>query len=100
MTNENESISQLIEILKRVPNEDSFDESVDQVAGGLWLRSFAHLIREAKKHLKSMPRRMVDEEDVAVVAFNAFLTGVAEERFSNLSLPRRSLANPSDAGSP
>ena len=50
----------------------------------LWGRFIDQLIRAASRHLRNLPRRAVDEEDVAVTAFEAFLRGTREGRFSKL----------------
>ncbi|MEL7335908.1 MAG: ECF-type sigma factor [Planctomycetota bacterium] len=85
MTNQPESVSQLLRRLRPADQTVSPEESVADAAGGLWIRCFDRLIREAKKHLRANSRRMMDEEDVAIIAFDAFLTGVAQGRFSRLS---------------
>lgn len=50
----------------------------------LWNRFIDQLIRAASRHLRNLPRRAVDEEDVAVTAFEAFLRGNREFRFNQL----------------
>ena len=40
------------------------------------------LIHVASKHLRDLPRRVADEEDVVVVAFGSFLRGVDDGRFA------------------
>ncbi len=54
-------------------------------AQDLWSRFIDKMIRSANRRLKNLPRRMVDEEDVAVAAFEAFLRGQKEGRFERLS---------------
>ena len=51
----------------------------------LWDRFIHRLIGVARKRLQNLPRRAVDEEDVAISAFDAFFRGV-----KNLVWPSRS----------
>ena len=44
-----------------------------QAAQKLWQRYIERLVRLARKHLRTTPRRVADEEDVAVAAFAEFL---------------------------
>lgn len=60
------------------------DEPNSQNEFELWNRCIEELIRTSKKKLKGLPRRTVDEEDVAILAFNAFLKGQKEGRFKQL----------------
>jgi RNA polymerase sigma factor (sigma-70 family) len=53
-------------------------------ADPLWRRYSESLARLALRQLGKTPRRAFDEEDVAASAFNAFLQGVDEGRFSQL----------------
>ena len=55
-----------------------------QAAQEIWDRFIDKLIRAADKKLKNMPRRHVDEEDVAQSAFNSFFRGAKEKRFQKL----------------
>lgn len=69
------SVSELIQQLK---------QNQSAAAHQLWGRFIDQLIRAASKHLRNLPRRVADEEDVAVTAFEAFLRGTREGRFSKL----------------
>jgi RNA polymerase sigma factor (sigma-70 family) len=51
----------------------------------LWNRYFPEMVRLARARLHGFPRRAVDEEDVAVSAFNSFCEGAAAGRFPLLS---------------
>ena len=74
----------------------SADESVSQWLGQLqdgdrnaaakklWERYFERLVVLARKKLKGSPRRVADEEDVALSAFNCFCNGVEGSRFPQL----------------
>ncbi|MDX1948408.1 MAG: ECF-type sigma factor [Pirellulaceae bacterium] len=53
-------------------------------AGKLWERYFGRLVGLARKKLRDTPRRMADEEDVVVNAFQSFCAGAAEGRFPKL----------------
>jgi len=50
----------------------------------MWDRCIARLVNGARQKLRGLPRRAVDEEDVALAAFDAFLRGVKENRFAKL----------------
>lgn len=65
-------------LLHQVQEGESF------AAHQLWSRFIGQLINAARKHLRSLPRRAVDEEDVAISAFDAFLRGAKEGRFKQL----------------
>ena len=69
------SVSELLQQLK-------LNQSA--AAHQLWDRFIDQLIRAARRHLRNLPRRVVDEEDVAVTAFEAFLRGTREGRFKRL----------------
>ena len=69
------SVSQLLQQLK---------QNQSAAAHQLWNRFIDQLIRAASRHLRNLPRRAVDEEDVAVTAFEAFLRGTREGRFKQL----------------
>lgn len=61
-------------------------EAGDSVAAiKIWERFIQRLIRLAQRRLQNLPRRSVDEEDVAISAFNAFFQGVKERRFEHLN---------------
>src|SRR5262249_33556065 len=50
----------------------------------IWERYFAQLIGLARKKLQSTPRRVADEEDVALSAFDSFCRGAERGRFPRL----------------
>jgi RNA polymerase sigma factor (sigma-70 family) len=50
----------------------------------LWERYYSCLVRLAREHLRGLPRRAADEEDVALSAFAAFCAGLTAGRFPNL----------------
>lgn len=50
----------------------------------LWDHFFQQLVGVARRRLGGTSRRMSDEEDVAVTAFNSLCIGVAEGRFERL----------------
>ncbi len=54
-------------------------------AGKLWNRYVERLVRLARNKLGDAPRRVADEEDVVVAAFNGFLQGVEDGRFTRLN---------------
>ena len=51
----------------------------------IWRRYIAQLVRVAHRRLGDAPRRVADEEDVAVTAFASFCRGVEHERFARLN---------------
>jgi RNA polymerase sigma factor (sigma-70 family) len=50
----------------------------------LWERYFAQLVGLVRKRMRSSPARIVDEEDVALSAFNSFYDGIVHGRFPRL----------------
>ncbi len=73
--NEAHSVSQLLQNLQ---------DGDQGAAQEIWERFIDKLIRAADKKLKNLPRRHVDEEDVAQSAFNSFFRGAKERRFNKL----------------
>lgn len=69
------SISELIQRIQKEPTEAAHE---------LWDRFIDRLINAAHNKLRNYPRRMFDEEDVALSAFDAFLRGAKEGRFKKL----------------
>ena len=51
----------------------------------LWDRYFERLVSYARRKLEGMPRRVADEEDVALSAMQSFCQGAAEGRFPQLN---------------
>jgi DNA-directed RNA polymerase specialized sigma24 family protein len=57
----------------------------DQAAAErLWAHYFPRLVGLARKKLQGVPRRAIDEEDVALSAFDSFCRGVEQGRFPRL----------------
>src|SRR5947209_4556116 len=50
----------------------------------LWDRYFRAMVRLARDRLQAFPRRAVDEEDVALSAFDSFCRGAENDRFPQL----------------
>ncbi|MEM7312678.1 MAG: ECF-type sigma factor [Planctomycetota bacterium] len=63
--------------------EDLKDQD-DQAADRLWQRYFKKLINEARKSLGDAPRRIADEEDVAISVFQALCIGASTGKFVEL----------------
>jgi DNA-directed RNA polymerase specialized sigma24 family protein len=59
-------------------------EGDPQAAQELWDRYFEKLVRLARKKLQGAPRRIADEEDVALSAFHSFCEGAAQGKFPRL----------------
>jgi DNA-directed RNA polymerase specialized sigma24 family protein len=57
------------------------DESAAQA---IWQKYFGKLVEFARCKLEGMPRRVVDEEDVAITAMDSFYRGMAEHRFDKV----------------
>jgi len=55
-----------------------------QALQGLWERYFQRLVGLARKKLREAPRRVADEEDVALNAFDSFYRGAEQGRFPRL----------------
>ena len=51
----------------------------------LWQAYFLRLVNVARKKLQDAPRRVADEEDVALSAFKSFCLGAEQGRFPQLS---------------
>jgi DNA-directed RNA polymerase specialized sigma24 family protein len=56
-----------------------------QAADRLWRRYFEALVRLARPRLQARARRVADEEDIALGAFDSFCAGIARGRFPNLA---------------
>jgi DNA-directed RNA polymerase specialized sigma24 family protein len=50
----------------------------------LWDRYFARLVGLARVHLGRLPRRIADEEDVALSAFHSFCQAIDRQQFARL----------------
>jgi hypothetical protein len=59
-------------------------EGDELAAHAIWAQYFAQLSVVARRYLKTAPKRMADEEDVVVNAFNSFFEGVRDNRFQQL----------------
>lgn len=53
----------------------------DEMAAKIWDRYFPGLVRLARDRIGTMPRRVFDEEDIAVSALRSFFRGAEEGRF-------------------
>jgi RNA polymerase sigma factor (sigma-70 family) len=76
MTNNAESLSSLVERLRR---------GDEHAAEELWRRYYHRILRLAARRLPQSLRRTRDEEDVALSAFHSFVKGVQDDRFANLA---------------
>src|SRR5215831_20563972 len=50
----------------------------------LWERYFQRLVQLARQHLHGAPRRVADEEDVALSAFDSFCRNLEQDRWPQL----------------
>ena len=69
-------------------SDDSVTQWIDRIKTGdqraaeqIWHRYFEKLVRYATKKLSGSPRRVADEEDVALSAFGSFYRNAAAGRF-------------------
>ncbi len=63
---------------------DQLAEGDRQAAEQLWRRYFHRLVGLARTRLRDAPRRVADEEDVALSAFNSFCRGAEQGQFPDL----------------
>jgi RNA polymerase sigma factor (sigma-70 family) len=59
-------------------------EGDKEAARRIWRRYFGRLMRLARRRLEGLPRRVADEEDVALSAMKSFYRGMAGGRFPEL----------------
>lgn len=59
-------------------------EGDENAAQAIWQRYFERLMRLAQRRLEGLPRRIADEEDVALSAMHSFFRGAAAGRFPRL----------------
>jgi DNA-directed RNA polymerase specialized sigma24 family protein len=64
---------------------DALKQGDDEAAAALWRRYFDRLVRLAQAKLGAAPRRVADEEDVALSAFRCLCDGAARDRFTELT---------------
>ena len=65
--------------LEKLKSDDS------EAAQQIWECYFSQLVRLAHRRLGELPRRSVDEEDVALSAMNSFIQGARANRFPRLN---------------
>lgn len=63
---------------------ERLSEGDSVAAHELWDRYFEKLVRYADRRLRRLPRRAVDEEDVALSAINSFFRGAKAGRFAQV----------------
>ncbi len=63
---------------------DQIRQGDEEAAQQLWDRYSEQIIEVARRTMKDSPRRVQDEEDVAVVAFRSLLAGITSGRFQTL----------------
>jgi hypothetical protein len=73
-------------------NEDEITRWMDRLATGdesaaghLWQAYYTKLVELARRRLRSSPRRVADEEDVVLSAFDSFCRGARVGRFPDLN---------------
>lgn len=72
-------------------DQGSITQWLEQIEAGesvaahmLWQRYYERLVALARRRLRDAPRRVADEEDVALSAFNCFFQGIEAGRFPKL----------------
>ncbi len=60
---------------------DELKDGSDDAASQLWSRYFEKLVAVARKRLANSPKRVSDEEDVAINVFNSLCAGVEQGKF-------------------
>lgn len=63
---------------------DRMAQGDQQAIGRIWEQYYQPLLAVARRKLGSLPRRMVDEEDVVLSAFNSFCAGMGRGQFPKL----------------
>lgn len=71
------SVSDLLEQLQSMGMHDA-------AAHEIWVRFINRVVRTANNKLRNLPRRSIDEEDVAQSAFDAFFRGAKDDQFAKL----------------
>lgn len=78
-------------VSRKMTDEQNVTQWLDLLKAGeknattqLWNEFFGRLLSLARKKLMRAPRRVADEEDVALSAFHSFCRGAAEGRFQKL----------------
>lgn len=61
-----------------------FKEVDDEAAQKLWQRYYERLLYLCRRHLGDRPRRVADEEDVALSAFNNLFQAIQQNRYPQL----------------
>ena len=61
-----------------------FSHGDNRAAQGIFLHYFGQLTRVARRHLDTMPRRAVDEEDIALSAMESFFRGIPAGKYAQL----------------
>lgn len=69
--------------LKRLQN-NSADDSDSEAVTQLWRSYFTRLVELARQRLRDRPKRLADEEDIALEAFDSFVRAVHAGRFPQL----------------
>jgi DNA-directed RNA polymerase specialized sigma24 family protein len=64
---------------------DALKKGDDAAAAALWRGYFDRVVRLARAQLGAAPRRVADEEDVALSAFRCLCDGAARGRFTELT---------------
>lgn len=60
------------------------EEQPDEAMQKIWHGYYDKLVHYARKKLGGLPRRAVDEEDVAIAALNSFFQAAKKQRFPDL----------------
>jgi len=64
---------------------NQLQDQPDEAMNRLWQTYYKKLVGYARNKLRAMPRRSLDEEDIAVSAINSFFQAVQQDRFPKLN---------------
>jgi DNA-directed RNA polymerase specialized sigma24 family protein len=64
---------------------DGLKQGDSQAAELIWQEYFEKLVRLARQRLGSLPRRVADEEDLALSALNSVILGAKDQKFPRLA---------------
>ena len=63
---------------------DGLKNADPEAAQHIWYQYFEKLVRLARQRLAGLPRRIADEEDVALSALNSVILGIQSQKFPEL----------------
>ena len=64
---------------------DELERGNSAAADAIWKRYFPELVHLAREKLRGVPKRMADEEDIALSVMDSFFRAAQQHRFPNLA---------------